>query len=578
MAAMSILLVTAFAIADSHLIISKNNNLHQEAYYMAESAMEFAIHELHSLIMDIHEECLSEFHYDPLRYPMSSLQENVIKHIENSLGPKINKRLIDMKLLNNFPIPEVFELYPDSILDTQIRFADIYQNPSRLLITSRAEIGKIRRRIDSEIHVNKVSNIYDSYLFDKAMLIGNNLCIDNGGSLESFGSIHVQGAMHGSNSSILHFHEFIAVREEINLVDGCRAIFNEDVICHSLYAEGEKPTHANINKDIYSYGAISAKDSGSRIQVNGKLYVNPKENSHSAGVSAINGSIIQLKNDVFINGTLQYEADSQYLFGMEHIPVDNGIYQSSESIGGGNQNFYFPEFVPEYAYQTFTPDFNNLTILEQGDLIHTYLNTLPTDEKDINLYLKHIEELSLENIKLEMDDLISGYTTGYLFANNKVIEPLHMPNHEEFFKNIKKEMELHTSWDYNGQLNHSILVPFYNVITEGNRLSILDSEQPIICIIPETKDLILPSGKFKGIIITNGSINVPHKAEIVFSGLMIAGKDVVVEGNLTLHENKELIIDLLNNKDASLGNYFRIKKEKPLIEIISCKEVSYNSQ
>ena len=54
MAAMSMLLITAFAIADTHLIITRNNNMHQEVYYLAESGMGFAQNELYNMVVQVH--------------------------------------------------------------------------------------------------------------------------------------------------------------------------------------------------------------------------------------------------------------------------------------------------------------------------------------------------------------------------------------------------------------------------------------------------------------------------------------------------------------------------------------------
>jgi hypothetical protein len=59
---------------------------------------------------------------------------------------------------------------------------------------------------------------------------------------------------------------------------------------------------------------------------------------------------------------------------------------------------------------------------------------------------------------------------------------------------------------------------------------------------------------------------------------MIAGGDLIVQGNLILSEDKNLIVNLLDREDDSLRRFFRIEKEKPLFEVISCKEVLYNAQ
>src|SRR5690554_4867008 len=93
MAAVSMLIITAFSIAEAHFTITRNNNLYQEVYYLAESCMSFAHSELFDLITQVHEDCLNEFNWDPLQESMHTMQESVRKYIENALGPKINKAL-----------------------------------------------------------------------------------------------------------------------------------------------------------------------------------------------------------------------------------------------------------------------------------------------------------------------------------------------------------------------------------------------------------------------------------------------------------------------------------------------------
>ncbi|HHU49091.1 MAG TPA: hypothetical protein GXZ37_05180 [Clostridiales bacterium] len=578
MAAMSMLLITAFAIADTHLIITRNNNMHQEVYYLAESGMGFAQNELYNMVVQVHEECMDDFQWDPLQQPMYSMQESARKHIENSLGPRINKKLLDMGYLNNFPIPEIPGIRSDSKMDIRIRFTDIYRNPSRLLISSRADMGKIRRRIDAEVYINKVSKVYDSFLLNKALLIGNDIYVVNGSNLESFGAIHVQGGLHVANSSRINFHELAAIREEINIINDCEAFFDGEVICSGLHVEGETPSILNCSNDVYSYGILSVDCWGNIIQISGKLYVNPEEKSLPAGISATNGGIIQLKDEVFINGTLQYVTENRYLFGMEHIPIENNYYHSSESIGGGNHHFYFPDSIPEHAYQFFTPDFADLSRSEQGELIYAYLSTLPDSEEDLEQYLLHLEGINQDSIQLETGSLQTSHISGLIFANGQVMKPFQMAEAEVFFEGILRSMKLKTAWDYYYQLNSNTPVPFYNAIIEGNYLSVIDPDQPVICIMPEVKDLILPAGEYRGIIMTNGSICIPSDADVEFTGLLIAGENLVIEGSLILQEDKDLILNLLSSEDDSLRKFFRIEREKPLFEVVSCKEVLYNAQ
>lgn len=578
MAAMSMLLVTVFSIAESHHIITINNNRHQEAYYLAESGIEFAQSELNHMVMEAYEDCLNEFQWDPLRQPMCSLQESVAKHMVNTLSPKINKKLLDMGWTIDFPDPILPDLQPDSRVDLQIRFTDVYRNPSRLLITSRSSIGKIRRRIDAEININKISNVYDSFLFDKALFTGNNLNISNGGNLHSVGSIHVQEGLNTMNNSKLHIDGQAAIGKDINIRNGCQVVFNEDVTCYGLYVEGENPSLITCAGDVYCFGVLSAYGLGNLIQVNGKLYINPDEESTSAGVSAAKGGKIRLSDEVFINGTLQYQAEAQYLFGTEYIPILDDSYHSNESIGGGNHSFYFPDVIPEYAHEIFSSDFIDLSRLEQGNLVYTYVTSPPESEIQLNQYLRHLEGVDCNSIQSASDNPLSGYTRGLVFANNQVVEPLQMEEAEAFFENLLIKMKQKSAWDFHHHLNPGLSVPLYNVLTEDHCLTVLNPEQPVVCIVPEEKDLVLPSGEYKGIIMTNGSIKIPPDEDVVFSGLLIAGKDLYVAGSLTLQEDRSLVLNLLGQQDDSLSRFFRIEKEKPLFEVMSCREVLYNAQ
>lgn len=578
MVAISILLVTVFSIAGSHHILTISNNWHQQAYYLAESGMVFAQNELIHIIMQAHEECMGEFQWDPLRQPLYSLQESVGKHIESRLSPKINQKLMDMGYLMDFPAPILPELEPGSGVDVRIRFTDVYRNPSRLLITSRSNIGKIRRRIDAEICINKISNVYDSFLSDKVLITGNNLCIVNGGRMESTGPIHVQKGLSILNNSVLYMNGQTEVGNEVNIANGCQAVFNGEVICYGLHVYGENPSLVTCLGNLHCFGVLSASDSGNIIDVNSKLYINPEVDSVSAGVLAARGGEIQLNDEVYVNGTLKYQAEAEYLFGIEDISICGDGYHSSESIGGGNSNFYFPDFTPEYAYEIFNTNFNEKNRLEQGNIIYTYLTSPPDLEDQLNQYKRHLNDIDCKSIYTEEGKPLSGYTRGLVFANNQITEALQMEVSETFFHDLLLKMKRNISWDFDHHLNPGISVPLNNVLIDSQCLTVLNPEQPIVCIVSEEKDLVLLSGEYKGIIVTNGSIQIPPAEDVIFKGLMIAGGDLIVQGNLILSEDKNLIVNLLDREDDSLRRFFRIEKEKPLFEVISCKEVLYNAQ
>ena len=578
MAAVSMLIITAFSIAEAHFTITRNNNLYQEVYYLAESCMSFAHSELFDLITQVHEDCLNEFNWDPLQESMHTMQESVRKYIENALGPKINKALNEKGYNTNFPVPVMPELTPEAKLDIRIRFTNVYQNPSRLQISSRAELGKIRRRIDSEVYINKVSKVYDNFLFDKVLLTGGDILVANGGSLEIYGSIHSQGGLQVINNSSLYFDKSAALRQEIRINNNSHAIFNNDVVCYGLSAEGENSSFVKCTKDLYLYSTLSVKDPDNTIQIKGKLYIAPEENILSAGVAA-SGGIIELEDEIFINGTLLYNSNEYYLFGIDYLPLQNGKYHSVESIGGGNYSFYFPESIPGYALKHFTPEFFSLDEKEKIDRIYKYLTIAPEEDDEYEIYLQHTQTMNLENVRIKSISNLSGYTSGFICANNQVIAPLNMPDHEIFFNNILKKMKSNTHWDYTYQITPYVSVSLINAIIERNALTVLNPDQPVICIISDTKDLTLPSGKYKGIIVTNGSVYIPTGADVEFSGLLICDGNLFIEGSLTLQENKGMILSLIGSENfESLRKFFRIEKEKELYEIISSKEVLYNQQ
>jgi hypothetical protein len=77
---------------------------------------------------------------------------------------------------------------------------------------------------------------------------------------------------------------------------------------------------------------------------------------------------------------------------------------------------------------------------------------------------------------------------------------------------------------------------------------------------------------------TDGSIRVNKGENVVFTGLLIAGGKLIVEGNLTVKEDKKLLLRLLDVQGEPLMSFFRISREKPLVEIQSCREHLYNEK
>jgi ribonuclease HIII len=60
-AATSIVLIAASSIMEAHFFVSQTDDLHQAAYYLAETGANSAIAELTRITEQVHQECLSDF-------------------------------------------------------------------------------------------------------------------------------------------------------------------------------------------------------------------------------------------------------------------------------------------------------------------------------------------------------------------------------------------------------------------------------------------------------------------------------------------------------------------------------------
>ena len=134
-------------------------------------------------------------------------------------------------------------------------------------------------------------------------------------------------------------------------------------------------------------------------------------------------------------------------------------------------------------------------------------------------------------------------------------------------------MKSNTHWDYTYQINPYVSVSLINAIIERNALTVLNPDQPVICIISDTKDLTLPSGKYKGIIVTNGSVYIPTGADVEFSGLLICDGNLFIEGSLTLQENKGMILSLIGSENfESLRKFLELKRKKNCMKLFLQKK------
>lgn len=582
---MSLLLITTFSIAQSHFLVSANEDLHQEAYYLAESGMNYAMDEFREITRQAFEECISEFKWDPLKNPLQSVQEAAQSYVKDKLGPKFKKIMNDKGYLYKLPSPVLANIPENAKISVLIQFFST-ENPLRIRISSRGEIGKIRRRIDSQVVVNKISGYFSSLLFDFVHLSGGDFIIKNGGQFETEGELFIKGNLLLGDNSLLYSNSSCVVNGGIYLQDNSVSTFSDDVICRSVHVDGEQGSKASFLSDLYTYGEISAIGKNNKIDLDGVLYACPDEEGVSVGVVAGDGGNIVLRDMIYINGTLNYPDNQGFLFGSESIPVRGEVFKSVESIGGWNSSFYFPDFIPEYAIDYFRDDFTYLDMDTQGTLLYDYLNTPPSEDSYLPSYLQHIMGINTASIKImreegtESEDKneLLGYTSGLVFANNQVKEASGKMPSNNFFNDILLKMKTQTVWDYSSQLNPTIEVTNQNIVIDGNSFSILDEDKPFIYITPDEKDIIMPAGSYEGILITNGSIFIESSKQVEHTGLLISGNDLVVEGSLKLYKDKDVLLELLSQEDESFRRFFRVEPEAELFEIRFSKEVLYNMQ
>ncbi|MGI6537380.1 MAG: hypothetical protein ACOX22_03415 [Caldicoprobacterales bacterium] len=579
MAAMSLFMTIILSISGSHFMISQNENIFEEAYYLAETGMNFAIEELRHLVFYAQEECLKNFKWDPFQRPLSSIQECMQEHVSNGLWTQIRNECINRGYYMSFPSPELKVASPDSRVDILVKYENVNKDLIRIRISSRGEIGKIRRRIDSEISINKVSGYYNSKLFDYVLITDDVIKIRNGGKLFIYGPLFSQGDLFVNDNSLINAYAPVYVKNDIS-VNNSAAYFFSDVICNGLYIRGENVnTLASFSSDFYTFGEAVVHGSGNTLHIEGDFYGCPEDISDSVGIVAVEDGKARIDGNVYINGTLNYNAESDFLFGLESLPLAETVFKSFESVGGWNHSFYFPNSTPSYINEFLAENFLELDFETQINLIYQYINTPPKHDDYIDDYISHIKSINCSNIELNALDEghNSGYTTGILFANNKTEMPIRGMQPKEFFSNILHDMMLHTAWNYTSHINFAVQVSNKNVLPINDSFEIIEPEMPVIYIIPEEKNLILPAGKYEGILITNGSVLVEKNTDVEFKGLLIAGKDLIVEGNLELRQDRELLYSLLYQERDKLTSLFKIKYEAPLFEIRFIKEVPYTT-
>lgn len=342
MMAAAFVTITAFPAVYNQFVVSNTEDTYQMTYYLAESALNTAFDDLSGIIRDTHEQVLMSYKWDPLRTPQLSLQEGARKHMRDNFGLILKNKLTSEKYLStSYAREPVIEGLPEGAsMDVQILWISYYtDNPLIIHITSKAKIGKIKRRIDMGLNINKVSTVYDSKLFENAVICGGNINVSESGVLVSNGNVYAKGGISVFDNSNLCINGDTFIWQDI-LVSESTAGFWGRAFCGSLAVTGSKPGNIVCGGDLYSYGRVEASGAGNTAYIKGSLYICPEYDDLPYGVNAENGGQVITDGEVFIKDNPLYP-DSFFQEILLHMKQQAGWdykYQLNESIAVSNTN------------------------------------------------------------------------------------------------------------------------------------------------------------------------------------------------------------------------------------------------
>ena len=283
LAALSVLPGMVSSMVDNHFAISRTENLYQEAYYLAESGARCAVRDFTQIIREVQAECLSDFEWDPLMHPLSSLQESADRHVAEDLIPKLKERLKEMGYggpVADYNEPALSDLSPESNIDVKMikRFLN---QPPEIRIVSRAKIGKIKRQVDAILQVNAVSQLYDSSLFRMALLSDGGMEVRGSGSFQSDGAVYTQGEILAEGQSRLELCNHLFTRQNIIIREESSASFSRDLVCGNIIASGAG-NQVICRRDVYAYHPAEALQNS--IAIRGSLHT-PRRSDFLAGAA-----------------------------------------------------------------------------------------------------------------------------------------------------------------------------------------------------------------------------------------------------------------------------------------------------
>jgi uncharacterized Zn-binding protein involved in type VI secretion len=584
---LSVLSVTALSVININFLLMNNENKYQQVYYITEAGAHKALEELHLAAFEAYTEIIREYNYQPLISPSYSLHEDhndfVLKKMYQALRKVLDKRgyLATREILQG--------KFPEGNVNVSMQIVGQGISFTRMLIIVRGSIGNIERRIDIQLKVNHKSLLVDSLLFNKTIIAGNAGMQIPGGDLTVHGNLYTTGNVRLDNGS-LNIYGDLDVGCIIHLDNNSTLTANRDVTSLSLIASGEAGSYARIEGDANISQLIQATNWGNSITCMGNVVVAglPSPDGHIGGILALEGGLLQIEGDVFVNTVISYRREDLPLFGLEELLPEDGSFISGESIGGNNHSFYFIPAPDPYINSLF-----NETYLEYDTDIKAlrlidYLENPPSDgDETEDAYYNHINCFDASGVIL-MNDNSRGYARGVVLANGRASLKRDMnyfldegyDTPDEYFMDMQKYIAERTAWDYRLHINKIANLQPYNAIVtsipEGKVLSAVDSEKPLLLVNRNNEQLFLDCGNYKGIIYTEGAVRVNRGVSVEFSGLIIAEGGMIIEGELEVIENRDLVLLMIEDLGGPLQEFFKIYIEPSLITVTSFKEVLPN--
>lgn len=620
--------MAVISMSESNLRTVRADDDFQAAFHVAEAGIHMAYDELLPEIQKVYRNTLQGA---GITAEKRASQIDLQNYIKAAFPNQLN---IALKKLDYFTYSghrEVFENFKSQSRETTITGKITLQSttqPIWIQLKAIAKVGTCRRRVDMSIMVQKTAKAYYNEVFQKTVYAQQAIIVQDGGYLEINGdllvsptityeeSIDKDKGIFVTGSGILKVTgKTYAGNHNIMSRDGGTIFLGDEVIGRTLEANGVGAATITVEKDIYVYNDIRANGGHKSIILNGlNLYgvgddLLVPENSSS--LSADSESSIHITNGSFMIAGIEFYKNeivsAPKIFGMYPFP-SNQLFRSPESIGGGNAQFYFTDFITDYiegqvipSYQAWGQDFVQQIMNEapsilpkiKSDIELDTLNDIPGsiellvqernnppqplnmgDDTDPMVALSQIHfngycwQYALykdDTIQVDHFNPDTCYARGAVLINGQTLYPNNWSSQivskQAFFQNKKNEMASKLALPIDEVIDVSSHTNNVNAHINNQILCIEDPFDPFLYINRNQADMILSSqySPYNGIYYTEGSVIVPPGEEVIFNGLLITKGELLVQGKLSLRANKSIIQNAIQmgGQASGVGDFFK---------------------